>query len=68
MTEQLIHTKVEPPNIRRNRRGFEGKSHHSKSRRYGPSVSDFSWRNGYAISRCSISQSIASYGLAISLL
>jgi hypothetical protein len=68
MSEQLINTRVEPPTMRRVDARFEGKSHHSKSRRYGPSVSDFSSRNGYVISRCSISQSIANYGLAISLL
>jgi len=68
MFEQLIQTKVEPPLSEGTDAGFEGKSHPSKSRRYGPSVSDSSWRNGYVISRCSILQSIASYGRAISLL
>ena len=66
MSEQLIHSNVEPPTVRKSRRGLRGQKPPLKSKRYGPSVSDFSWRNGYVISRCSISQSIASYVLAIS--
>ena len=66
MSKQLIHTNVETPTMRRSRRGLRWQKPPLRVKEIW--AIRIRLQLGYAISRCSISQSIANYGLAISLL